>query len=168
MGRVSVAGCSRPENGGMLHMVTWLAVAAAIALAVAGVRPTRWASSSQAAGRPVGSSSLCDSAAEAPASTIAYPRSTPGPAAGYAGHASASHCASTCGSMRATTAHRFGPAWGDVDGGTARDTRNDILNRDSYRQGVGRRLRTCEVRRGVLRDPYRGRLIHFRPSTLFC
>ena len=62
--------------------------------------------------------------------------------------------------MRGYDRDRFGPAWEDVDGDGC-DTRNDILNRDLTARTWDDAAH-CEVRRGVLRDPYTGRLIHFR------
>jgi len=62
--------------------------------------------------------------------------------------------------MRGYDRDRFGSAWEDVDGDGC-DTRDDILNRDLTAKRWDDSAH-CEVRRGVLRDAYTGRLIHFR------
>ncbi len=147
----------------MLHMVTRLAVAAAIALAVAGcTTDATGAGSSQAAGRPVGSSSPPATAPPKHHKHHRVPAVHAGP--GWTVRRARSvlphlrvHAA---GSMRGYDRDRFGPAWEDVDGDGC-DTRNDILNRDLTARAWDDAAH-CEVRRGVLRDPYRGRLIHFR------
>ena len=61
--------------------------------------------------------------------------------------------------MASYSRERFGPAWADVNHNGC-DTRNDILNRDL----VHRRWKYadhCEVKTGILHDPYTGRTIHF-------
>lgn len=59
---------------------------------------------------------------------------------------------------------QFGAAWIDVDGNGC-DTRNDILKRDfaSFETFRG----DCEVRTGVLNDPYTGKTINFVHTNAF-
>jgi Protein of unknown function (DUF1524) len=64
------------------------------------------------------------------------------------------------GSLAGYSRTRFGPDWADVNHNGC-DTRNDILNRDLVRKTWEDASR-CEVRTGVLHDPYTGRTIHFR------
>ena len=63
------------------------------------------------------------------------------------------------GSMAAYSRERFGPAWADVNRNGC-DTRNDILNRDLVHR-TWEYSDHCEVKRGILHDPYTGRTIHF-------
>jgi hypothetical protein len=57
---------------------------------------------------------------------------------------------------------RFGDAWADVDHNGC-DTRNDILRRDLQRT---RPRASCDVRRGVLLDPYTSQVIRATPATM--
>jgi hypothetical protein len=147
----------------MLHMVTRLAATAAIALAVAGcTTDATGAGSSGAAGRPVGSSSP---AATAPPKHHRHHRAPavhagPGWTVRRARSVLPHLRVHAARSMRGYDRDRFGPAWEDVDGDGC-DTRDDILNRDLTARTWDDAAH-CEVRRGVLRDPYTGRLIHFR------
>lgn len=64
------------------------------------------------------------------------------------------------GSLAGYSRTRFGPDWADVNHNGC-DTRNDILNRDLVRR-TWEDASHCEVRTGILHDPYTGRTIHFR------
>jgi hypothetical protein len=64
------------------------------------------------------------------------------------------------GSLAGYSRTRFGPDWADVNHNGC-DTRNDILNRDLVRR-TWEDFSHCEVRTGILHDPYTGRTIHFR------
>src|SRR6478672_1378806 len=147
----------------MLQTLTRLAVAGAIALAVAGcTTDATGAGSSHADGGSPGSSSP---PATAPPK---HPRhhgarafhAGPGWTARQARAALPRLRVHAAGSMRGYDRDRFGPAWEDVDGDGC-DTRDDILNRDLTAKRWDDSAH-CEVRRGVLRDAYTGRLIHFR------
>jgi hypothetical protein len=52
---------------------------------------------------------------------------------------------------------QFGDSWLDVDGNRC-DTRNDILERDLKNEAYND---SCEIRTGVLKDPYTGKVINF-------
>ena len=63
------------------------------------------------------------------------------------------------GNMSGYSREAFGPAWADVNHNGC-DTRNDILNRDLVHKTWWDSSH-CEVKTGVLHDPYTGKTIHF-------